>query len=236
MNKIEKLLLINNTHKIALILLVTLFGSMLFVSFGLLIRYAVDSGESLIDTEKLLGFITIFLIIRLFMPLFYSISEVLTHNMIMNTLTSLRSTALTKIININMAQWETKNRGEINKIIDKMLSSSSAYMRVMCSDMLPIVMQTMMVIITVGLSVNIFVALEFAILVVLYGFFIIYMTKKRIPLIKQVAISEKQLSGRVFNLMQMMKMDRAYDTHYNSCEQVNTAVSININHQKKNKK
>ena len=106
----------------------------------------IDIKDSDNLTEKMMVFIILFLIIRFLMPLGYSIAEYLTHNMVMNSVVTLRDEAIHKISNADIISWKEKNKGEIAKCIDSMLSSASSFLRVICNDIVPIIMQTIMII------------------------------------------------------------------------------------------
>ncbi|HDZ0631264.1 TPA: ABC transporter ATP-binding protein, partial [Klebsiella pneumoniae] len=158
MHKVESFLIKKNSRYILLIMLCSLMSSFLFVLFGLLIKNIIDIKDSDNLTEKMMVFIILFLIIRFLMPLGYSIAEYLTHNMVMNSVVTLRDEAIHKISNADIISWKEKNKGEIAKCIDSMLSSASSFLRVICNDIVPIIMQTIMIITTVAIYVNITIA------------------------------------------------------------------------------
>ncbi len=177
-------------------------------------------------------FIILFLIIRFLMPLGYSIAEYLTHNMVMNSVVTLRDEAIHKISNADIISWKEKNKGEIAKCIDSMLSSASSFLRVICNDIVPIIMQTIMIITTVAIYVNITIAAIFGLMIIIYGLFVIYMTKRRLPLMKNVALTSKKLSGDVFNLMHLVSMDRAFHCHHKHKKMIDRSIIRNVDAQK----
>ncbi|HBR7880535.1 TPA: ABC transporter ATP-binding protein [Klebsiella pneumoniae] len=232
MHKVESFLIKKNSRYILLIMLCSLMSSFLFVLFGLLIKNIIDIKDSDNLTEKMMVFIILFLIIRFLMPLGYSIAEYLTHNMVMNSVVTLRDEAIHKISNADIISWKEKNKGEIAKCIDSMLSSASSFLRVICNDIVPIIMQTIMIITTVAIYVNITIAAIFGLMIIIYGLFVIYMTKRRLPLMKNVALTSKKLSGDVFNLMHLVSMDRAFHCHHKHKKMIDRSIIRNVDAQK----
>lgn len=232
MNKVEFFLIRKNSTYILLIMLCSLMSSFLFVLFGLLIKNIIDIKYSDNLTEKMMVFIILFLIIRFLMPLGYSISEYLTQNMVMNSVVTLRDEAINKISNADIISWKEKNKGEIAKCIDSMLSSASLFLRIICNDIIPIIMQTIMIIITVAICANITIATIFGVMIIIYGIFVIYMTKRRLPLMKNVALTSKKLSGDVFNLMHLVSMDRAFHCHHKNRKIIDRSIIRNVDAQK----
>ncbi|MFA7951911.1 ATP-binding cassette domain-containing protein [Klebsiella oxytoca] len=233
MNKVESFLIRKNSKYILLIMLCSFVSSFLFVLFGLLIKNIIDIKDNSDLTEKLMVFIILFLIIRFLMPLGYSIAEYLTQNMVMHSIVTLRDEAINKISNADIISWNKKNKGEVSKCIDSMLSSSASYLRVICNDLVPIIMQTIMIITTVSIYVNITIAAIFGIMIIIYGLFVIHMTKRRLPLMRNVAITSKKLSGDVFNLMHLVSMDRAFHCHQKNKKIIDMSMIRNISAQKK---
>lgn len=232
MNKVEIFLIRKNSKYILLIMLCSFVSSFLFVLFGLLIKNIIDIKDNENLTEKMMVFIIFFLIIRFLMPLGYSIAEYLTQNMVMRSTVTLRDEAINKISNADIISWKQKNKGEVSKCIDSMLSSSSSYLRVICNDLVPIIMQTIMIIATVAIYVNITIAVIFGIMIIIYGLFVIYMTKRRLPLMKNVAITSKKLSGDVFNLMHLVSMDRAFHCQQKNKKIIDKSIIRNLDAQK----
>lgn len=231
MNIIERIILDSGKWRLTGIALLSALSSMLFVSFGLLIKNTIDSQAIRSDLQSLFMFITSFLVIRLAMPIGYSAAEFFIHKLIIRLNITLRIRAIDKVIRARAEEFGQKNIGELNKATESMLSSVANYIRIICSDVLPICIQTTSMIVAIVLTVDSLIALEFLIMIVAYIYIVIILTKRRLPMMKQVAITSKRVSGCVFDMMHLFYMDRAYKTSQKSRKRILDSISENVNKQ-----
>lgn len=231
MNYIEKYILNFGAWRLAGIALLSALSSILFVSFGFLIKQAVDSKGTIDDLDKLFIFAVCFLLIRFIMPVGYSTSEFLIQRLIIRLNIMLRTRAVDKIINSRQEEFNKKNKGELNKSIESMLMAVSSYIRTICSDVVPVCIQTATMITAIAYSVNTMIALQFFIMMVVYVYIVIKLTQRRLPMMKAVAMTSKKVSGCIFDMMHMLSMDRAYKSSVKSRERVLNCVSENVSKQ-----
>lgn len=111
MNYIEKYILNFGAWRLAGIALLSALSSILFVSFGFLIKQAVDSKGTIDDLDKLFIFAVCFLLIRFIMPVGYSTSEFLIQRLIIRLNIMLRTRAVDKIINSRQEEFNKKTKG-----------------------------------------------------------------------------------------------------------------------------
>ncbi|MKO33534.1 ABC transporter ATP-binding protein [Escherichia coli] len=233
MNFIEKYIITFNKCKLFFIILLSTISSFLFVLFGYLIKTVIDNKESIGEANSLLIFIVCFLAIRFLMPAGYSISEYLTQKTNIELSVKLREQVIDNILNSHQEHFLRKNKGELNKVIESMLSSASSLFYTICSDVVPLLIQMIGIIITICMSVNSLIAIEFIIIMTIYVIFVIRMTQRRFPMMKSVALSSKFASGRMFDMMHMYPMDKAFHTTDKSRERVIQAVNAHSDKQRK---
>ncbi len=167
------------------------------------------------------------------MPAGYSISEFLTQKTNIELSVKLREQVIDKILNSHQENFLRKNKGEFNKIIESMLSSASSLFYTICYDVVPLLIQMLGIVITICISINILMAIEFIIIMTVYVIFVIKMTQRRFPMMKSVALSSKYASGRMFDMMHMYPMDKAFHTTDKSRERVIQAVNTHSDKQRK---
>lgn len=112
-----------------------------------------------------------------------------------------------------------------------MLMAVSSYIRTICSDVVPVCIQTATMITAIAYSVNTMIALQFFIMMVVYVYIVIKLTQRRLPMMKAVAMTSKKVSGCIFDMMHMLSMDRAYKSSVKSRERVLNCVSENVSKQ-----
>ena len=155
------------------IILLSTISSFLFVLFGYLIKTVIDNKDSIGEINSLLIFIACFLSIRFLMPAGYSISEYLTQKTNIELSVKLREQVIDNIQNSHQEHFLKKNKGELNKVIESMLSSASSLFYTICSDVVPLLIQMIGIIITICISVNTLIAIEFIIIMAIYIIFVI---------------------------------------------------------------
>jgi ATP-binding cassette subfamily B protein len=173
----------------------TLLASLLFVSFGLMMRFAIDHPESVASLAGLVAFCAGFLAIRLAMPCSFALVEWLSHGYCIRVESLLRAAYLDKLGRIYLEQLEQLNRSEMVATYEAAMSSVSAYIRVIWGEALPILFQTVFVIGCVSFYFDGVIAGSFTLVVATYMAVVIKMTSARFPLIKRVAITQKYLNG-----------------------------------------
>ncbi|MGK3445987.1 ABC transporter transmembrane domain-containing protein, partial [Escherichia coli] len=183
--------------------------------------------------NSLLIVIACFLSIRFLMPAGYSISEYLTQKTNIELSVKLREQVIDNIQNSHQEHFLKKNKGELNKVIESMLSSASSLFYTICSDVVPLLIQMIGIIITICISVNTLIAIEFIIIMAIYIIFVIKITQRRFPMMKSVALSSKFASGRMFDMMHMYPMDKAFHTTDKSSKRVIQAVNTHSEKQRK---
>ncbi|WP_427191413.1 ABC transporter transmembrane domain-containing protein (plasmid) [Klebsiella quasipneumoniae] len=164
MNFIEKYIITFNKCNLFFIILLSTISSFLFVLFGYLIKTVIDNKDSIGEINSLLIFIACFLSIRFLMPAGYSISEYLTQKTNIELSVKLREQVIDNIQNSHQEHFLKKNKGELNKVIESMLSSASSLFYTICSDVVPLLIQMIGIIITICISVNTLIAIEFIII------------------------------------------------------------------------
>lgn len=233
MNFIEKYIITFNKCNLFFIILLSTISSFLFVLFGYLIKTVIDNKDSIGEINSLLIFIACFLSIRFLMPAGYSISEYLTQKTNIELSVKLREQVIDNIQNSHQEHFLKKNKGELNKVIESMLSSASSLFYTICSDVVPLLIQMIGIIITICISVNTLIAIEFIIIMAIYIIFVIKMTQRRFPMMKSVALSSKFASGRMFDMMHMYPMDKSFHTTDKSRKRVIQAVNTHSEKQRK---
>lgn len=213
------------------IFLISTIGSVLFVMFGLLIKGIIDSKETLANPMTLVVFSAFFLLIRFFMPLCYSVCEFLTHKLNIKLSQTLRMKIIDRILTSQNETFSSKNLGEINKVSESMIMSASTLTRTICSDIMPLFIQLATIIVTVAVSVNFIISLEFLIMIFAYVYFVIKMTQRRLPMMRGVAVTAKKVSGGMFELMQLLPVDKSFHTTEKSRSRLMGFVNDNISKQ-----
>lgn len=231
MNYIEKYILGNCRVMLLSIFLISASSSALFVMFGLLIKSVVDSKGSLADSTMLVIFSSCFLAIRFFMPLGYSLCEFLTQRLNIRLSYTLRAKIIDRILTSQSDSFSKKKPGEINKVSESMITSATTLTRTICTDIIPLLIQLVTIVVTIAVSVNYIISIEFLVMMLAYLYFIITMTQRRLPMMRAVAITAKKVSGGMFDLMQLLPVDKSFHTTDKSRTRFMSFVNDNISKQ-----
>lgn len=228
MNYIE--LYIYNYSRVMLlnILLISSFCSALFVMFGLLIKFVVDNSESLAEPKILFVFSLFFLAIRFFMPLGYSLCEFLTQRLNIRLSYALREKVIDRILTSQNDCFSEKKTGEINKVSESMITSATTLTRTICTDIIPLLIQLTTIVVTIAVSVNYIISIEFLVMILAYLYLVIRMTQRRLPMMRAVAITAKKVSGGMFDLMQLLPVDKSFHTTDKSKRRFMGLVNENV--------
>lgn len=210
MSKIEVFIFKSSLTRQLSIVSLTLIASLLFVSFGLLVRYVVDHPDFVKSMTGVTIFCTIFIGIRLAMPLSYSVIESLTHDHYMTLESALRSFYFDQINRIYIERLEGAWKNEFVAIYESAMSSVGSYVRTVWAETLPVIFQTLFILGSVSVYLSWDVAVVFSITIVVYIFFVIIMTNARFPLMKRVAQSQKKMNGMVHSLLAAGFTEKAY--------------------------
>lgn len=204
----------------------TIISSILYVSFGILIKYTVDNPEKFNSLSWLIVFSSTFLIIRVAMPLCYALIEYLIHNKIMYIEKELREVYLDKIEQSNFEYFQDKRKGDIISVFNTAMGSIGNYIRIIWSDALPVLLQTTFVIISVSLYLGWSIAFQFTLLVSVYCFAVIKMTNKRIPLMKDVSLSTKKMNGVFHDIINNFFIDKVFETENKAKARYTTVIDF----------
>ncbi|MGX9522952.1 ATP-binding cassette domain-containing protein [Vibrio mediterranei] len=222
----------SNYLTILTIIIVTILASLMFISFGLVIRFLVDANDGITkDFSAISSFMVFFLIIRLLMPLSYAFIEYLTHSLTINNERKLRRKYFRIISSSNYDSYINMNKGEAQSLFNTALSSVSDYTRIVLSDGFPLLLQTIFVLISTIYYLGMNIGLIFTLLIFVYGYFVIKMTNKRIPMIKRVAISNRKMNGILHENLISMESSKAYNSIANSRNRYKHAIENNIHNQ-----
>lgn len=203
----------------------------LFVMFGLLIKDVVDNKESLVDSTILVIFSFCFLSVRFFMPLGYSLCEFLTQKLNISLSYSLRAKIIDRILTSQNDSFSEKKPGEINKVSESMITSATMLTRTICTEVIPLLIQLATIVVTIAVSVNYIISIEFLVMMLAYLYFVIRMTQRRLPMMRAVALTAKKVSGGMFDLMQLLPVDKSFHTTDKSRSRFMSFVNENISKQ-----
>jgi len=231
LNYIEKYILGYCRVMLINIFLISAVSSTLFVMFGLLIKGVIDNKESLADSKMLVIFAFCFLAIRFFMPLGYSLCEFLTQRLNIKLSYSLRAKIIDRILTSQNDSFSEKKTGEINKVSESMITSATTLTRTICTDVIPLLIQLATIVVTIAVSVNYIISVEFLVMMLAYLYFVIRMTQRRLPMMRAVAITAKKVSGGMFDLMQLLPVDKSFHTIDKSRSRFMGFVNDNISKQ-----
>lgn len=190
----------------------TIISAILYVSFGILIKYTVDNPEKFNSLHWLIIFSSTFLIIRVAMPLCYALIEYLIHNKIIDIEKELREIYLDRIEKSKLENFQDKSKGDVISVFNTAMSSIGSYIRIIWSDALPVLLQTTFVVISVSLYLGWSIAFQFTLLVLVYCFTVIKLTNMRIPLMKDVSLSIKKMNGILHDIINNFLIDKVFDT------------------------
>ena len=222
----------SSTSIIVAIIIATIIASLMFVSFGLVMRYLVDATNETDSASIALGlFIVFFLAVRGLMPLSYAFIEYLTHSLTMDNEKKIRHIYFDIINRSNYDSITSMNRGEAQSLFNTAMSSMSDYTRIVLSDTFPLVLQTVFVLASTTYYLGFEVGFLFGLLIAIYSAFVIKMTNRRIPLINQVAISNRKMNGILFESLITMETSKAYNSIDNTIERYKDVINNNIKRQ-----
>lgn len=231
MNYIERYIFGYCRAMLVNILLISATSSALFVMFGLLIKHVVDNKDALAGSTVLIVFSLFFLAIRFFMPLGYSLCEFLTQSLNTKLSYVLRARIIDTILTSQNDSFSGKKPGEINKVSESMITSATTLTRTICADIIPLLIQLTTIVITIAVSVNYIISIEFLVMMLAYLYFVIRMTQRRLPMMRAVAITAKKVSGGMFELMQLLPVDKSFHTTDKSRRKFMALVDENVSKQ-----
>lgn len=224
MDFVEKHLINKNKSSQLMTLSLTVISSFLFISFGVLIRYCVDNKQELSSYEGVVVFCTLFIAIRLLMPISYALTERIVHEYCIKSESELRTQIFTTINTVYAEDMDSVNKSELFSVYETAMNSIGTYVRTIWSETLPVVFQTLFIISSVWWYLGSTIALEFLLVVSIYVFFIIKMTEKRFSLMRNVAMSRKKINGLLHGLGSVHLYSKIYSSGLRSQKKMCHAV------------
>ncbi|MCP3750485.1 ABC transporter ATP-binding protein [Pseudomonas sp. SBB6] len=212
MTPLEKRILQGSTYRQLLVASLTLLASFLFISFGLLVKYAVDHPAFFASTTGIVTFCGYFLTIRLAMPLTYALIELFVHNYCVESEAALRTDGFAHISYLYAEDLEAGSKRELVAVFDSAMGSVGNYIRTVWSDSLPIIFQTLFIIGSVSIYLGSATAMAFSAVVVAYVIIVIKMTSARFPLMRNVALSQKKMTATLHELCSVHLAGKVYNT------------------------
>ncbi|MBD8238355.1 MULTISPECIES: ATP-binding cassette domain-containing protein [Pseudomonas] len=225
MIRLEKQILQNNMARQLTAALLTLLASFLFISFGLLVKYSIDNKDLFFVPWGIAIFCGSFLAIRLLMPMIYALIELVVHGYCINAEARIRNETFRQINSIYADEMEKHSRGEMISAYEAAMGSISTYIRTIWSDSAPVVFQTLFIIVSVFFYLGPVIAFEFLLIVTLYVCFIIKMTSARFPLVRNVALTKKQMSASLHELCALILPAKIYNAAPRSEERYRTIIA-----------
>ncbi|WP_437616272.1 ATP-binding cassette domain-containing protein [Erwinia sp. V71] len=213
----------NSSGQISAIVL-TLVSSFLFISFGVLVRYCIDNMQEFSSYEGVIFFCSAFIGIRVMMPVCYALTERIVHEYCINAESVLRLKIHSMIDSSCAEDMESVNRSELFSVYETAMSSTSTYIRTIWGDALPVLFQTLFIVASVWWYLGTTIALEFLLVVVVYVSFVIKMTGKRFPLMRNVALSRKKVSGVLHGLGSVSLSSKIYGSGRRSEEKMRNVI------------
>lgn len=212
----------------------TLLASFLFISFALVIKYSVDisSGATLSPTTVIWVFCGIFLGVRLLMPITYALLEWVIHTYCMQAEKNIRDTLFRRLMCAYAESFDVQNRNEVSGLFDTAMNAANSYIRTLWSESLPVILQTAFIIGSVWFYTGTLIATLFLIVIIIYGFMIIYLTHQRFPLMRNVATAGNQLKTLLYGLSAIYPQTKYYQAEERSALRYQKGVSVLIGKQR----
>lgn len=224
MDFIEKNLLKKNKLSQISTLSLTVISSFLFISFGVLVRYCIDNKQELSSYEGVVVFCSLFIAIRILMPISYALTERIVHEYCIKSESELRTEIYSNINSVYAEDMDSVNKSELFSVYETAMGSIGTYVRTIWSETLPVVFQTLFIIASVWWYLGSTIALEFLSVVLIYVIFIIKLTEKRFSLMRNVAMSRKKINGLLHGLGSVHLSSKIYSSGLRSQATMRHAV------------
>ncbi|MEX2397721.1 MAG: ABC transporter ATP-binding protein, partial [Balneolales bacterium] len=181
--------------KFLILLLLVGLASIFQVSFGYLIKEAVDSFGQFSNTRSIWAFIFAFLIIRFMMPMSFGFVEYVAHSIIIKAESFFRVRYFNNVHNPNFEIHKTNGSGDIHKRISSATFSIRVFIRSLFVEVLPVVAQIVALAITIYIAFDLNIWLMFCTVIVAYLIAVIFLTNQRIPMMRRMADYDRKLSS-----------------------------------------
>lgn len=202
----------------------TVISSFLFISFGVLIRYCIDNKQELSSYDGVVIFCSLFIAIRILMPISYALTERIVHEYCIKSESELRNEIYSNINSVYAEDMDSVNKSELFSVYETAMNSIGTYIRTIWSETLPVLFQTIFILASVWWYLGSPIALEFLAVVLIYVFFIIKMTEKRFSLMRNVAMSRKKINGLLHGLGAVHLSSKIYSSGLRSQAKMRHAV------------
>ncbi|HDS1779635.1 TPA: ABC transporter ATP-binding protein [Pseudomonas putida] len=231
MSSIESVIFKHSISRQISIIGLTLIASLLFVSFGLLIRYIIDNPNYISQLPGLITFCAIFIFIRLAMPSTYAVIESLTHHHCMTLESLLRASYFDTFNHLYAEYLESNRRNELIATYETAMNAINSYVRTLWGEALPVIFQTFFILSSIAVYLSMETALIFLLVIILYTYTVITLTNRRFPLMRQVAHNQKMMNGMVHSLLLAGFTAKAYDASTRFGKKYRTSVDRYMNAQ-----
>ncbi len=197
MKEILKNFIKENRLMLIFLLILTLFLSLLNIGLGLSIKNLVDNIGSTTDRSYILFYVLVFVSIRLLYPIVFGLVEYLCSKIIENLELEIKDKYYFKILSLDTFFHNNKNSGaSLNKMIVAVNHIKIAARSIIIT-IIPVIINLIFTLVLIHTSFGLKYSIGTAVILFLYGLSIVFLTRKRIPVLRNLSIADKKLMGYI---------------------------------------
>ena len=207
---IEKLIYKNNLFKLSIILIATFIAALMSTSFGILLRFIIDNHSVYENSTIAWLFIAGFVLIRVIMPLSYTILRYTVNLFVIDREKYIRDFFFNVIKNIPFDKLSSVNKNEMLSAYNISISAIASYINVIFLEFIPCLVDAIFISIIVSYYISVKFGCAMAFIIVSYSLIVIKLISNRTKSMKKAASSYKNLNDIFYDVIATLESAKIF--------------------------